>query len=123
MPVTFQIIPDRLLSVVRFAGLFTVEETEAALAAFREQGGQTYPCIFEFDRPVANFRPENIKRIVSEMAPAGGGRPTAFVGDTDLSFEVCDAIVRYIGQPGRVRAFRTRDEAEAWLKERAAARA
>ena len=28
------------------------------------------------------------------LAPAGGGRPTAFVGDNDLSFEVCDAIVR-----------------------------
>jgi hypothetical protein len=56
------------------------------------------------------------------MAPAGGGRPTAFVGDNDLSFEVCDAIVRYIGQPGRVRAFRTRDEAEIWLKERLEAR-
>lgn len=122
MPVTFEIFPDRQLSVVTFAGPFTVEETEATLAAFRARGGQSYPCIFEFDRPVANFRPENIKRIVSEMAPAGGGRPTAFVGDNDLSFEVCDAIVRYIGQPGRVRAFRTRDEAEAWLKARSEGR-
>ena len=122
MPVTFEIFPDRSLSVVTFAGPFTVEETEATLASFRAQGGQAHPCIFEFDRPVANFRPENIKRLVSDMAPAGGGRPTAFVGDNDLSFEVCDAIVRYIGQPGRVRAFRRHDEAETWLKERLARR-
>ena len=73
MPVTFEIFPDRSLSIVTFAGPFTVEETEATLASFRAQGGQSYPCIFEFDRPVANFRPENIKRLVSEMAPAGGG--------------------------------------------------
>ena len=120
MPVTIDIHPDRNLSVVTFSGLFTVEETEAALTAFRAQGGQTHPCMFVFDRPVANFRPENIKRIVSEMAPGSGGRPTAFVGDNDLSFEVCDAIVRFIGQPGRVRAFKTRDEAEAWIRERIA---
>ena len=73
MPVTFEIFPDRSLSIVTFAGPFTVEETEATLASFRAQGGQSYPCIFEFDRPVANFRPENIKRLVSDMAPAGGG--------------------------------------------------
>ena len=120
MPVTLDIHPDRNLSVVTFSGLFTVEETEAALTAFRAQGGQTHPCMFVFDRPVANFRPENIKRIVSEMAPGSGGRPTAFVGDNDLSFEVCDAIVRFIAQPGRVRAFKTRDEAEAWIRDRLA---
>lgn len=122
MPVTFEIDSERNLSVVTFSGLFTVEDAEATLAAFRAQGGQNHLCIFEFDRPVAQFRPENIKRIVQEMSPGGGGKPSAFVGGNDLSFEVCDAIVHFIGQPGRVRAFRTRDEAEQWLKDRVAGR-
>ena len=123
MPVTFEIDPERSLSIVTFAGPFTVEEAESALAAFRAQGGQDHPCIFQFDRPVAQFRPENIKRVVSDMSPAGGGRPSAFVGDNDLSYEVCSVIVHYIGRPASVRAFRTREEAEAWLRERSAEKA
>jgi len=124
MPVTYEIHPDRALSVVTFAGLFTVEETETALAAFRAQGGQKQPCIFEFLRPVADFKLENIRRICTAMMPPpGGARPTAFVGDTDLSYEICDAIVRFIGQPNRVRVFRHRDEAEGWLKDRLEGRA
>lgn len=123
MPVTFEILPERSLSIVTFAGLFTLEETETALAAFRAQGGQQHPCIFEFHRPVANFHPENIKRICSEMMPADGGRPTAFVGDTELSYEVCDSIVHMIRQPDRVKVFRARADAERWLKDRVAGRA
>ena len=122
MPVTFEIDQERSLSIVTFAGMFTLEETEAALASFRAQGGQNHLCIFEFSRPIVTFQPENIKRICSEMMPAGGGRPTAFVGDNDLSYEVCDAIVRMIRQPGRVRAFKSRAEAETWLKDRVAGR-
>lgn len=118
MPVSFEILPERALSVVTFAGVFTVEQTDAVLADFRAQGGQNYPCIFEFDRPIANFQPDNIKRICSEMMPPDGGRPTAFVGGNELSYELCDAIVHLIRQPGRVRAFRTRAEAEAWLNDR-----
>jgi hypothetical protein len=123
MPVTFEIDPTRALSIVTFSGVFTLEETERALASFRGQGGQKHPCIFEFHRPLAAFEPENIKRICSEMMPPEGGRPTAFVGDTEVSYEVCDAIVRMIRQPGRVRAFKSRAEAEAWLGDRAAGRA
>ena len=123
MPVTFEIDTQRNLSIVTFAGLFTVEDAERALEAFRAKGGQDHLCIFEFDRPVAQFRPENIKRIVAEMSPGNGGKPSAFVGGNDLSFEVCDAIVHFIGQPGRVRAFRTREDAEKWLKDRVAGKA
>lgn len=123
MPVTFEIHPERGLSIVTFAGLFTVEETETVLAAFRAQGGQKQSCIFEFLRPVTDFKLENIQRVCAQMMPQPGQeRPTAFVGDTDLSYEVCDAIVRFIGQPGRVRVFRSRADAENWLNDRLAGR-
>lgn len=122
MPVTFEIDPDSPFAVVTFAGWFTVEETETTLAAFRTQGGQQRLCIFEFDRPMANFRVENIKRICTDMMPKDAGQPTAFVGNTDLSFELCETIVRFITRPGAVSVFRSRAEAERWLKQQPQAR-
>jgi hypothetical protein len=62
---------------------------------------------------------ENIKRICTDMMPKDAGRPTAFVGNTDLSFELCETIVRFITRPGAVSVFRSRAEAERWLKQRA----
>ncbi len=120
MPVTFEIDPDSPFAVVTFAGWFTVEATETALAAFRAQGGQQRLCIIEFDRPMADFRVENIKRLCTDMMPKDAGQPTAFVGNTDLSFEL---IVRFITRPGAMSVFRSRAEAERWLKQQAEARA
>lgn len=122
MPVTYEIHPNSPFAVVTFAGRFTLEETETTLAAFRAQGGQQRLCIFEFDRPIANFQVENIKRICTDMMPKDSGQPTAFVGNTDLSFELCEAIVRFITRPGAVSIFRSRAEAESWLKQRAESR-
>lgn len=123
MPVTFEIVADSPFAVVTFAGWFTVEATETALAAFRAQGGQQRLCIIEFDRPAADFRVENIKRLCTDMMPKDAGQPTAFVGNTDLSFELCETIVRFITRPGAVSVFRSRAEAERWLKQQAEARA
>ncbi len=118
MPITFEIPPDSPFAVVIFAGLFTLEETDAALAAFRAQGGMDRHCIIEFDRPLANFRVENIRRVASDMMRAGAAKPTAFVGASDLSFEICETIVRFVQRPDSVGVFRSRAEAESWLKSR-----
>ena len=116
MPVSYKVNKDEDFAWIRFGSRFRLQEVLDAVAGFRAEGGPDCRRIIEFERPLANFRYENIRRVAETMRPSGAGKAIALVANNELSREVCEAIVRQLptGVPARI--FAERAEAEAWLR-------
>ena len=115
MPVYYDVDKDRDFAWIRFGSRFKLQEVLDAVSGFRAEGGHDCRRIIEFERPIANFRYENIKSVAANMRPSGAGKAIAFVADSDVAREVCDAIMRQVPPHVPSQIFATRAEAETWL--------